>query len=67
MNKSNKARAFQDGKWGHVLVMKTPIALVILVCLVNVRVTLLFMVNAACSRNCPATPVIVLAVFDFEL
>lgn len=47
--------------------MKTPIALVILVCLVDVRVTLLFMVNAACSRNCPATPVIVLAVLDFEL
>lgn len=41
--------------------MKTPIALVILVFL-DVRVTLLFIVNAACSRNCPVTPVQVLVL-----
>lgn len=56
-------RAFQDEQFA----MKTPNALVILVCLVDVRVTLLFIANAACSRNCAATPVIVLAVLDFEL
>lgn len=63
--KFNKARAFQDEKWSQVLAMKTPIALLIL--LVDVRVTLLFIVNAACSRNCPVTPAQVLGVLHFEL
>lgn len=61
-----QSQGFQK-KWAHVLAMKTPIALVILVCFVDVQVTLLFIVNAACSCYCPATPVIVLAVLDFEL
>lgn len=60
VNKLNKARAFQDGKWAHVLAIKTPIALVILVHLVGVRVTLLLIVNATCSCNCPVSPVLVL-------
>lgn len=47
------------------LAMKTSIALVILVCLVDVRVSFLFIVNASCSRNCPVTPV--LGVLDSEL
>lgn len=63
MNKLHKAKAFQDEKFA----MKTPNALVILVLLVDVRVTLLFIVNAACSRNCPVTPAQVLGVLDFEL
>lgn len=67
MNKLNKARAFLDGKWAHVFAMKTPIALDILECLVDVRVTLLFILNAACSCNCPVTPVLVLGVLTSEL
>lgn len=63
MNKLHKAKAFQD----ETFAMKTPNALVILVLLVDVRVTLLFIVNDACSRNCPVTPAQVLGVLDFEL